>query len=82
MNFVKGGFVHDIGFAQSPGRMTADRLDYQLRGAPVSVDVAPEDIVLVTTGSQAADLSAGTMDTAPPPPPAYRAIVGLMGGPG
>ena len=25
--------------------------------------------MLVTTGSQAADISAGTMDTAPPPPP-------------
>jgi oleate hydratase len=69
VNFVKGALVHDIGFAESRGRMTANRLDYRLRGAPVSVDVAPEDIVLVTTGSQAADLSAGTMDTAPPPPP-------------
>jgi oleate hydratase len=69
VNFAKGAFVNDIGFAESPGRMTANRLDYQLRGAPASVDVAPEDIVLVTTGSQAADRSAGTMNTAPPPPP-------------
>ena len=35
----------------------------------MSVDVASNDIVFVTTGSQAADLSAGTMDTPPGPPP-------------
>jgi oleate hydratase len=66
---VKGAFVQDIGFAESPGRLTVNRLDYQLRGAPASVAVKPEDIVLVTTGSQAADRSAGTMDRAPGPPP-------------
>jgi oleate hydratase len=69
VNFAKGAFVNDIGFAESPGRMTVDRLDYERGGAATSVDVAPEDIVLVTTGSQAADISPGTMKTAPPPPP-------------
>ena len=69
VNFMKGAVVQDIGFAESPGRMTADRLDYQLRGAPASVNVAPEDIVLVTTGSQAADMSSGTMGSPPGPPP-------------
>ena len=69
VNFVNGAFVQDIGFAESPGRMTANRLDYRRNGAETSVAVAPEDIVLVTTGSQAADRSAGTMDTPPPPPP-------------
>jgi oleate hydratase len=69
VNFVKGAVVHDISFAEAPGRLTARRLDYQLRGAPVAVAVAPEDIVLVTTGSQAADRSAGTMDKPPGPPP-------------
>ena len=34
-----------------------------------AVTVASDDIVLVTTGSQAADLSAGTMDAPPPAPP-------------
>ena len=33
------------------------------------VPIAPDDIVLVTTGSQAADLSTGSMKAAPPPPP-------------
>ena len=69
VNFVKGAFVSDIEFTESPGRMTVNRLEYERGGASSSVDVAPNDIVLVTTGSQAADLSAGTMDTPPGPPP-------------
>jgi oleate hydratase len=69
VNFMKGAFVQDIGFAESLGRMTANRLDYRLNGAETSVAIAQEDIVLVTTGSQAADRSVGTMDAPPPPPP-------------
>ncbi len=68
VNFVKGAFVTDIGFAESPGGMTANRLDYRRNGVETPIALAPEDIVLVTTGSQAADRSAGTMDTPPPPP--------------
>ncbi len=67
VNFVTCAFVKDIGFAQSPGRMTVNRLDFQRDSAETSVDVAPEDIVLVTTGSQAADLSTGSMKKAPAP---------------
>jgi oleate hydratase len=68
VKFVTGAFVQDIGFDASPDRMTVNRLDYQLRGgATTSVATAPEDIVLVTTGSQAADRSAGSM-TEPPKP--------------
>ncbi len=69
VNFVKGAFVSDIELTESSGRMTVRRLKYDLGGPPLAVDVADDDIVLVTTGSQAADLSAGTMDTPPPPPP-------------
>jgi oleate hydratase len=69
VNFVRGAFVNDIGFTQSPLGMTANRLHYEHAGATTSLDVTPDDIVLVTTGSQAADLSAGTMSTPPPPPP-------------
>lgn len=66
---LRGVFVSDIGFTGAPDSLTASWLDCQ-RGAEVlSVDVAPDDIVLVTTGSQAADFSAGTMDAAPGPPP-------------
>ncbi len=67
VNFLTGAFVQDIGFEPSPGRMTVNRLDYQRYGDATTVAVAPEDIVLVTTGSQAADLSAGSMTAAPRP---------------
>jgi oleate hydratase len=67
VNFVKGAFVQDLGFEPSPGRMTVNRLDYQKDGAVTAVAVSPDDVVLVTTGSQAADRSAGSMRAAPPP---------------
>ncbi len=69
VKFVKGAFVQDVGFAASSGRLTASRLDIQLGSGSTTVDVAPDDIVLVTTGSQAADMSPGKMDEPPGPPP-------------
>ena len=68
-NFLPGAFVQDIGFDPSPGPPSVNRLDFERDGALTSVAVAPADIVLVTTGSQAADMSSGTMTAAPPPPP-------------
>ena len=67
VTFLTGAFVRDIGFAPSPGSITASRLDYERDGAATSVAVAPEDVVLVTLGSQAADLSVGSMTEAPRP---------------
>jgi len=68
VNLLTGAFVQEIGFEPSSDRITVNRLDYQLRdGATSSVAVAPEDIVLVTTGSQAADRSAGSMTAVPKP---------------
>jgi oleate hydratase len=72
VNFLTGACVQDIGFASSSGRITADRLDFERGGATASVAVAPEDLVLVTTGSQAADLSAGSMTEAARPRPSGR----------
>jgi len=72
VNFVTGAFVRDIGFAPSPGRITVDRLDYERGGITTSVAVAPEDLVLVTTGAQAADKSSGSMDEVPPARPSGR----------
>jgi oleate hydratase len=72
VNFLTGAFVQDIGFAPSPGRMTVDRLDCMRSGSVTSVAVAPEDLVLVTTGSQAADFSAGSMTEAARPQPTGR----------
>jgi oleate hydratase len=68
VTFVRGVFVSDIEFAESSGRMTANRLKYEREDVATWVDVKPDDLVFVTTGSQAADLSAGTMDAPPPPP--------------
>lgn len=67
VNFVTGAFVKDIAFAPVPGRITVNRLDYEKDGVTTSVAVAADDIVLVTTGSQAADYSAGSMTEAPKP---------------
>src|SRR5580704_14655445 len=72
VNFLTGAYVQDIGFAPSPDRMTVDRFDYMRGGSATSVAVAPEDLVLVTTGSQAADLAAGSMTEVPNPRPSGR----------
>ena len=61
-----GTFVRDIGLAPALGRITVERLECERDGVVCPVAVGPEDVVLLTTGSQAADLSAGSM-TAPPP---------------
>ena len=71
VNFVKGAFVSDIEFTELAGRITVNRIKYERAGAETPVDIAPDDIVLVTTGSQAADLTTGKMDEAPPPKPPH-----------
>jgi oleate hydratase len=67
VNVLTGALVRDLGLAPSPDRITVDRLDYERDGAATSVAVGPEDIVLVTTGSQSAALSVGSMTEAPRP---------------
>jgi oleate hydratase len=67
VNFLPSAFVLDIGFAPAPDRITVDRFDYERDGAATSIAVGPEDLVLVTLGSQAADLSVGSMTEAPRP---------------
>jgi oleate hydratase len=71
VEFLTSAFVRDIGLAPSPGRITVNRIDYERDGA-TSVAVGPEDLVLVTLGSQAADLSVGSMTEAPRPPRSGR----------
>ena len=63
-----GAFVQNIGFAPAPGRITVNRLDLERQGAMTLVAVEPDNLVLVTTGSQVADLSVGSMSQAPGPP--------------
>jgi len=65
VNLLTRTFVRDIGLATTPGRITVDRLEYERDGAATSIAVGPEDLVLVTTGSEAADLAVGSM-TEPP----------------
>ena len=65
VEFRTGTFVRDIGFSEAPDRLTVKRLDYEHDGAATSVAVAPDDLVLVTTGSQAADALVGSMTEAP-----------------
>jgi oleate hydratase len=72
VNVLTGAFVQDIGLVPSPGRITVERLNYEQGGAATSIAVAPEDVVLVTTGSQAADKAAGSMTEAPGPRPSGR----------
>jgi len=65
VNFLSRTFVSDIGFTPPSEGITVDRLDYEREGATTSVAIGSDDIVLVTTGSQAADLAAGSMNQAP-----------------
>jgi oleate hydratase len=67
VNSLTSAFVRDIGVALSPDRITVDRIDYERDGVATSVAVGPDDLVLVTTGSEAADLAVGSM-TEPPRP--------------
>ena len=78
VNLQTGVFVQDVGFAASPGRITVNRLDYERDGAQTSVTVARDDLVLLTFGSQAADMSVGSMSQAPP----RRTVVGALEAPG
>ena len=72
VNLQNGVFVQDVGFAASPGRITVNRLDNERDGVATSVAVAPDDVVLLTFGSQAADMSVGSMTEAPRPQRAGR----------
>jgi len=65
-------FVRDIGFEPSPDRITVNRLDYERNGATASVAIAPDDLVLLTSGSQIADMSVKSMTEAPRPQRAGR----------
>jgi oleate hydratase len=51
VHLLTSAFVQDIGFAPSSG-ITVNRLDYERQGAATSVAVGPDDVVLLTTGSQ------------------------------
>lgn len=66
-----GAFVSDVGLA--PGlAITVDRLTLERSGTTTSIAVAPDDVVILTFGSQVADMSVGSMTAAPRPKDAGR----------
>jgi oleate hydratase len=71
VKFVTDAFVNDIEFEGPRDKMTVRRFTYEQGLSTIPVDVDAGDIVLVTTGSQAADLTTGKMDEAPPPKPPH-----------
>ena len=64
VNFLTATFVDSIEFKASVDHITANSLEYVRDGKPTTVEIEPDDLVLVTNGSQTADLSLGSM-TAP-----------------
>ncbi|RBP14377.1 oleate hydratase [Roseiarcus fermentans] len=68
VNVLTGAVVTDLAFAPATERITVVGLEVERAGAAYPIAVAPEDLVLVTTGSQAACMSVGSMTEAPKPP--------------
>lgn len=65
VTFVAGATVTSVEFEPELERVTANSLEVMHDGESRTVEVAPEDVVLVTNGSQTAGLSVGSM-SAPP----------------
>jgi len=61
VNFLTATFVSTIEFKASVDEITANSLENVLDGTPTTVEVEPDDLVLVSNGSQTADLSLGSM---------------------
>lgn len=57
--------VTDVGFFPSRKEITANSIEYVQKGTIKTVEIAPDDIVLITIGSQVADLGIGAMNSAP-----------------
>lgn len=72
VSLINGTYVQDVHFASTPDQLTVDGLDFEEKGGTASISIAPEDIVLMTIGSQAADMSVGSMSEAPRPQRAGR----------
>ena len=67
VNFLARASVQDIGFAPAHGGITVNRIDYAWNDVATSIAVRPDDLVLVTVGSQVEDVSVGSMTEAPQP---------------
>jgi oleate hydratase len=71
VNFVTGAFVSIVNFEPNAAQLTAKALHVEISGARTKIDVRPSDVVMVTNGSQLADMSIGSMQS--PPQPMTRA---------
>lgn len=67
VNFVTGATVTDVGFEPALDRLTANSLEVVEDGKARTIELAPDDVVLVTAGSQTSDLSIGSMSEPPVP---------------
>ena len=65
LNFNAGAYVTDIGFKPSKSEITANSLTFVHAGQAETIEVGPKDVVLVTNGSQLADLAIGSQTAAP-----------------
>jgi oleate hydratase len=65
VNFRTNVYVTDIGFKPSRREITANSLTYVHAEETETVEIDPGDLVLVTNGSQIADLAIGSMTSAP-----------------
>jgi oleate hydratase len=67
VNFATDTFVNTIDFAPTPGRITANALQFIKEGMKTTVEVSEDDLVMVTNGSQLTDMSIGSMESPPHP---------------
>jgi oleate hydratase len=61
VNFMTGTTVTSVEFEPELERITANSVELTRNGESRTVEVSPQDVVLVTNGSQTADLSIGSM---------------------
>jgi oleate hydratase len=67
VNFATDTFVSSIDFEPTLGRITANALECIKEGVRTAVAVGEDDLVMITNGSQLADMSVGSMDSPPRP---------------
>ncbi|MCB1380388.1 MAG: oleate hydratase [Alphaproteobacteria bacterium] len=65
--FITGASVTDVEFRSTPSEISANWLEYHCNGSARKVEVGADDLVLVTNGSQVADLAVGSMSEPPAP---------------
>ena len=67
VNFATDTFVSTIDFEPTPGRITANALQFIKNGVRTTIEVGERDLVMVTNGSQLTDISIGSMQSPPRP---------------